>query len=548
MALLGLATAALTLFASFPTDVGGQMLFLLHRKDASLAFEKYLEHAAESGEHDFALLQQAGMRLLEQGIDSDDPETQLMCMFGAGVANTPDLLHILEKGIHTKEPRIQLTALNYLGKQNDDFADELVLEALSSPFLATRLEGCYQLAQKNHPSVLSHLQSLVVKVPDLVRALFPQIVVHLDGSNANQYLKQLLTDSNLDVRMEAILAVAKLRRDDFLPQIRKLASQVHFAQQECCALALGELKDTQSIPLLKNLRANPHKEVQLAAAIALYEMGEGELAFIENLARSEDLFAIAALGKLQEGKGVLRELIHHTDRDVRLNAILSLLQQGEAGPVEEILLPGNKDLGFMRTSSPGHGLQAWKTIPSHHHNTKGYSGLVGQTMGLRENVLIQCLELPEAQFLKIARHLITQRRTELIPLLVELLENKRSDAATALLKIGHQTAGDPFIRNYCTLALYRMREEGPYEQQLINWVKSAGDQVMIQFREDDGEPSLSTRHELTPEESSRFLVETFQTLAQAQNKAGIEALIHAMAYGNPKNRYALAGLLIRTTE
>ncbi|MCC5832000.1 MAG: HEAT repeat domain-containing protein [Chlamydiales bacterium] len=538
-----------TAFAAFPTEVGGQMLYLLHRGEAQSAFENYLKYARESEEHDFALLQQAGIRLLEQGIESGDPETQLMCMFGAGVANSPDLLPILEKGIHSKEPRIQLIALSYLGKQNDDLADRMLLHALSSPFLLTRLEGCYQLAQKNHPAVLMHLQSLMVKVPDFVRALFPQIVVHLDSSSANQYLRQLLADSHIEVRIEAILSAAKLGRDDFLPQIRNLAAQAQYAQQEACALALGELKDAGALPLLKELAESGRKEVRLAAAIALFELGEYEaLDSIKEQARLGDLFAITALGKLKEGKEILRDMISHAERDVRLNATLSLLQLGEAGPIEEILIPGGKDFGFTRLSSPGHGLSAWKTVPSHHQNTKKYPGIIQQTMSLRDKVLAQCIELPEPQFLKIARRVIAEKQTELIPLLVVLLENKRSDKSLVLLKEGQQKAGEPLIRNYCTLALYRLREEGPYEEQLINWVKSAASKLMIEFREEDEEPTLSIRHELAPEETSRFLVESFETLAQAQNQAGIEALLHAIAYGNPKNRYALAGLLIRTTE
>jgi HEAT repeat protein len=388
-----------------------------------------------------------------------------------------------------------------------------------------------------------------VKVPDLVRALFPQIVVHLDSSAANQYLKQLLVDPNVDVRVEAILSAAKLGRDDFLPQIRNLASQAHFAQQEACAIALGELKDTRGLPILKALAVNGRKEVELAALISLCALGEQKaLKPIEKMARSGNLFALAALGNLKEGKEILQEMIFHADRDVRLNAILSLLQQGVSCPIEEILIPGTKDFGFMRLSSPGHGLQAWKSIPSHRQNTKRYPGLIQQTMGLREKSLAQCIELPEPRFFEIARRIISENQTELIPLLVVLLENKRNEESLALLKEGQQKAGEPLIRNYCTLALYRLHEEGPYEERLINWSKSAGDKVLIEFREDDSEPSLSTRHELTPEEASRFFVETFETLAQAQNQTGVEALVHAMAYGNPKNRYALAGLLIRTTE
>ncbi len=547
--ILGSFLFSASLFADFPTEVSGQMLYLLHRGETAQAFKAYLDHAHESGSHDFTLLQQAGIRILETGIESDDTETQLMCMFGAGVANSPDLLPILEKGIHAKDQRTQLIAMNYLGRQHDDEADKLVIEALSSPFLLTRLEGCLQLAQKNHPAVLNHLQSLMVKVPDLVRALFPQIVVLLEGNSAHNYLRQLLTDTNIDVRIEAILSVAKEQRDDFLPQIRMLASQAHHAQQECCALALGELKDSASLPLLKELAKSQRNEVKLAAAIALIELGFNDyLDTVKQQAKDGNLFAINALGRLKEGKEILRPLSTHPDRDIRLNATLSLLQLGKVVPCNEILIPGKGDLGFMRISSPGRGLKAWKMVPSAHHNTKGYPALVEQTIALREKVLIQCLELPEEHFLATARLIMKEKQIELIPLLVTLLENAATDGALALLKEGQQRAGEPLIRTYCTLALFRLHEEGPYEEQLISWARSASDQDMIQFKEEEERTSLSSRHELTPEESSRLLVETFETLAQTQNQSGVEALVHAMAYGNPKNRYALAGLLIRTTE
>ena len=538
-----------SLWAQYPTEVSGQMLYLLHRGETQKAFEAYLDHAKESGEHDFALLQQAAIRLLEQGVEAEEPETRLMCMFGAGVANTPELLHILEKGLKSADQRTQLIALGYLGRQQDDEADQLIVEALSSPSLITRLEGCFILAQKNHPAILTHLQSLMVKLPDIARALFPQIVVHLDGESAHYYLRQLLTDTHMEVRLEAILAVAKLKRDDFLPQIRKLATLTHHASQEACALALGELKDRHSTPLLKQLVKSVRPEVRLAAAIALIELGESEyIEVVKQEALQENLFAIATLGKLKEGKSLLHQLAQNPDRDVRLNATLSLLQQGEVGALEEILLPGKRGLGFIRTPSPGRGLKAWRTIPSAHQNTKIYPGLVQQTLGLRERVLTECLELPEKEFLSICRQLIEAKQVELIPLLVTLLENKRSEGAIALLKEGQQKAGDPLMRNYCTLALYRMREEGPYEEALIQWARASGNHTIIEFRDEKSEASFSTKHELTPEETSRFLIETFEALAQAQNRAGIEALIDAIAYGNPQNRYALAGLLMRTTE
>jgi HEAT repeat protein len=552
MNLFNLLAALLPFFATFPIDVSGPILYALHRGETGKAFENYLNHVREGNPHDFALLQQAAKALLEQGISSKDPEIQLMCMFGAGVSTSPDLLPVLEKGIRSDDLRTQLIALSYLGKQQDDEADAILLEALSSPFLITRLEVLLQLAQKNHPAVLGHLYSLTVKVPDIVRTAFAQIAVHLEGIEASRYLHKLLTDADINVRAETILTVAIAGRDDFLPCLRTLASGASFAQQEAAALAFGELKDHGSLERLKELAESKQETVKLGAAIALYELGENRyLERIEAEAKNGVLFAIAALGKLKAGKETLFQLLAHHDRDVRLNASLSLLNHRDRRALdflEEILVEDGRDLGFWRLTSPGGGLKAWKIIASASQQTKNYPGLKGQTMGLRERVLSQCIEFEEDDFLKIAQLIFTKKQHPLIPLLVELLENRKSEAVIQFLKEGHQKAGAPLIRNYCTLALYRLKEEGPYEEQLICWVKARGGEELIRFREETDSPTFCGPHQLTPEETSRFLIEACETLASAQNLTGIDILLHTIAYGNPKNRYALAGLLLRTTE
>lgn len=539
--------------APYPEDVSGQMLYRIYQGDIVQAFQLYLDHAKEVKEHDFHLLQQAGMQLLEQGIASADPEIQLMCMFGAGVATSTEFLPILEKGIRSKVMRTQLVALSYLGRLQDDEADLLLLEALSSPFLLTRLEACLQLARKNHPATIAHLQSLLVKVPSPIRALFSQIAIHLDSAEGQSFIRQLLADSDLDVRIEALLAIAKENRDDFLPQIRNLATQAHHAQQESCAMVLGALKDQASHARLKEWSRSPRQSVRLAAAIALIQLGEKEpVALIEEEAKKGDLFAINALGELEAGKDVLLPLLGHPDRDVRINASAALFQMGDLSglPIlKEILIPGKRDLGVTRIHSPGRGLKAWKVIPSASHNTKAHPGLSQTTLGFRESILILALELPEEDFLKIIHLILEQKQEDLFPLAIELLQNRRSEKVLQLLKDGCQKTGLPFWRNYCTLALYRLKEEGPYEQNLINWVMQSAQTAIIRFKEEEEETAKwEGANGLSPEAASRFLVEAFEALASAQNDEGLQVLIKAVAYGNPKNRYALAGLLIRTTE
>ena len=56
------------------------------------------------------------------------------------------------------------------------------------------------------------------------------------------------------------------------------------------------------------------------------------------------------------------------------------------------------------------------------------------------------------------------------------------------------------------------------------------------------------QYQLTPQETSRLLVETYESLVQQQDQEGIALILDAIKSGNRKNRYALAGLLIRATN
>ncbi len=547
-----LLTSLFPLLASFPTEVSGQMLYALHRGEVEKAFEGYISYAEESQSQDFALLQQAAKALLEKGIASKDQEIELLCMFGAGVATSSEMIPLLERGLFSEEIRTQLIALSYLARLQDDAADRLLHNCLSSPLLLIRLEALLHLAERNNPSVIGHLLSLMPKVPVEIKPLFSQIAIHIEGGEGNRFLRQMLADPDLHVRVEAIQIVAEAGRDDFLPAIRTLALGASYLQQESCALAFGLLKDHLSIDKLKEWATSRQESVSLAATISLYQLGEiSYLSQIEEAAKKGSLFAISALGTLQEGKETLAELLHANDRDVRINAILSLLKSQDRralSHLEEILIEDLRDTAFWKVSSPCGGLKAWKTIPSGKSQEKSYPGILGQTLALREEVLIHCLEFEERVFLSIARRIFQKREQALVPIVIELLENKKSEHVIQFLKEGCQRAGAPLIRNYCTLALYRLNEEGPYEEQLISWIKASGSEELIRFKEENEKQPLIDSYQLNPEETSRFLIDVCEALASAQNQSGIFALIHTIAHGNPKNRYALAGLLMRTTE
>ena len=55
-------------------------------------------------------------------------------------------------------------------------------------------------------------------------------------------------------------------------------------------------------------------------------------------------------------------------------------------------------------------------------------------------------------------------------------------------------------------------------------------------------------YQLTPQETSKLLVDSFDAFLKTQDDKGIDIVLEAIQNGNPKNKYALAGLLIHATQ
>lgn len=539
------------LFAAFPDEESSRILHMTHKGQIEQALNRYLEHVGFEAEHDFGLLQTLGETILQRGSSSADPEVRELCLFGAGIAQSPHFIPILERGIRSSDMKSQLIAMNFLSKYLDDTADSLLIEALNSPFLLTRLEACYQLALKHNPIVVDHLMALYHKVPPQVRILFPQIVVFIDTPMANQMMQHYLADQDFLVRTQALVSIAKLRRDDFLPQVRSMAEHAHFVQQEASAFALGEMRDRSSIPILQRLATSKQDEVRLTALSALYKLGEQEAVTALNLeAQLGNLLAIAALAPIEEktSKKLLIDLARSSDRNIALNASLALLQQKHPASLQVLskLLTKN-GVGFTASPTPAGALVAWKIVTSAPQKEAKLTGILARSEMLRHQILTASIELPEESFLELAESIFDSQDKTLIPPLVELLANHRSSKTLDLLRQMQQKAGAPYIRNYCNLALYKLGERGPYEEKLIEWIQQNEQSMLIQLKEEKAK-ERQTQFSLTAEESSRFFIEALEALLLRQSYKGVETLIHTIAYGNPKNRYALAGLLIRTTE
>lgn len=529
--------------------------YLMQSKEIDAAVELYEEYKADLGRHDFEILQRMALIILEQGVRSSDHEIQLLSLFGASIAGLESSIDILEQGIRSINGETQMASIQFLARMQDDRCDELLTKAMASPFLMARMEAGFHLATRKHRKAAGHIEALMYRIPHEFWFYFPQFFALIGTSDAITILRQLMEDRFSMVRVEAILCAARYGRDDLLPKIRAHATHLGTDEQEAAAAALGILKDSKSIPQLQKLSCASRVNIQLAALRSLYNLGDSSaLEKILPIAKSGNLFAIQLLGEMQGSEESLAELVRSDNIHIRINAAIALLKRRDVRSlpvIEEILLRDTRDLGFQPQASLGRSMTAWKVVPSleHHQKSLPYD-LCGISLNLREQLLIQCLELPQNDFLYIAHRIFDMRQYDLVPLLVSLLENHQSEETVKLLIQKAHQAGAPHIRAYCNLSLYRLNQPGPYEQAICNWISHAKKSEMIRFR-----PSIpfnmrpeDSPYELTPEESSRLLIEAYQTLSDRHDTRAIDMLLNAIKEGHPKNRYALAGLLIRAIQ
>ncbi len=523
--------------------------------DSRRAFQLYDEYYREGGQHNLEILHELGLMILAEGYANQDPEIQLMTIFGAGVSLNERASYILEDGLKSKLPNVQLISLNFIARNQNSRSIDAFNRALASEFFPVRLEAVYHLAMMKHPSAVGQTESLMQKVPRELYPIFPQIFAIVGNYDAIKVLQRLLVDPDINVRVEAIRNIAKYHRDDLLPQIRNLATHHHVMQQEASAIAMGQLKDDSSIPRLRELAQSSTDAVRLAALKSLHEMEQPEARLaIEKLAKEGNTFAISLLGSIPESKPTLYKILKSQNFTFRANAALALLELKDSAcipVVTQILIKDAKDLVCVKVQTQGRGLSAWKIVPSARQNFKEDPIAFELSLNLREEILYESMNLPEKDFLSIAHLILSNNQNDLVPTLVHLLENLQTAEAIALLKTHREKIGAPLIRNYCNLALFRLKEPGPYAEALREWISSWQNQNLIQLRPYlpwELRDVLDHQYQINAHDVSRLLIESFEAFSQKRDDKGIEVLLHAIQYGNPKNKYALAGLLMLTAQ
>ncbi len=563
--LLCVATALFSALA-FPVDAApaasavdtkgmpARVLFLMRRGYVTEGIDLYRTYAQALGRPDHDLLQNMGLVLLDYGATCDCPETQLLAIFGAGVAAHDRATHVIIEGLCNRNPQIRLAAVNLLAQRQTDTTDELVSRAITSEDALIRLEAVYLLAKKKHRGAVGQAEALMCKLPCLVWPLFAEIFATIGDARSIRQLRRLMNHQEQSVRLAAIFAAADHGRDDLIPQIRQLSTHLDAGQQEACAAALGKLADEGAVERLKEMANSKTAHVSLSANLALFQLGHLEYAKpIQKLASEGHLLAIFTLGQVEGSEDLLAQLCRTDNPQIQLNATFALLQLGDSRCLpflRRLLINSCQTHLYVRCLSHGKTLTAWKCIPIASLSADSAPFALELSKKMREIALTLALDLPESDFLVLADSIFEQQQNDLVPTLVTLLENLGSDDAISLLQKYQEKIGAPLVRNYCNLALFRLGVEGPYADALKRWVHDQCQVDLIRFRpmvpwelRDPGH-----EHQLTPEETSRLYLATVETLASRQDDHGTQALLDLIKDGNPKNRYPLAGLLIRAVQ
>jgi len=529
-----------------------QILFLMHENHPYEAFSQYQE-IFHGKKHDFDLLRKMAFIMLQQGSKSLDDQIRRLTIFGAGISSSSYAIDILKTGVNCREPQTQMLSLNFLSQFPEDKVTDLILNtALTSEFLPIRMEAAYFLAEKKHTAAIGIIDALMHRLPYVFKPYFPLYFALIGTPESLTILKNFLNDSNIDARIETVLAIGRFHLDDLLPFIRQKALQSSVEEQEAYASAFAQLNDSKSIPILKKMANCSFETTKLAALKALFHLGDTSAKQeIEKIANNHNLFAINILADIPGSEVCLKELLKTNNEIVKLNTALALLKRKDFSSLTHLtkfLLQDNDDIAYMPSLSPGRTLFFCKpkVVSAEKKEIRDEESYI--SLAYRETVLKETLELPEEYFLNIASLILDNNQTDLVPLLTVLLENHQSEKTIALLQKNTQKLGAPLIRDYCNLAMFRMNKEGSYEEYVTRWIAQSNQEEIIELFTPSSIKQKYTQYQLTPKETSRLLLEMYVALAAKQQEKSIEAIVEGIKNANTKNRYVLAGILIKALD
>ncbi len=551
-AYLSIALSASFLFSDFEEQ---RIHFLIAKKEYKQAIDFYLKEVAIKGVHNSEILKDLSKTIIESAIESPDSKEQMLGLYGLMMSNSNDVGYDFSKLITSKDPYVEMLTIQYLSRWSEDLIETWLNRAMSSPFLQVRLLALGELVQIKSKLALSHIESLYFRLPEVFRPIFANYYAALGTPHSLKILRQMLSDPHSEMKVATLLSICQFGRDDFKEDIRKILTQPDPQVQESAIFASCTLHDLKSIDQIKAMIQSTHPNLKLAALIGLnhfHDLSHNDKLF--ELAEQGDLFAIFSLGKIEGSDAILAKLSLHPDFNVRLNALMGLMEKKHPlakNCLLQFLAYHSLYDGLAPNFSLGKTQNSLKLFPAYQkqfEKSKEFAHYItGMTQMIRQQLLIQSMELKESEFLEVAQFIFEHEILDLIPPLVHLLENYHSQETIEMLKKMAQKVGSPRTRLYCLIALARLKNTTFYDQ-FFDWLQNQNQQSIIQlnaFDTQDSNQKNIDRFFLTPDENSQLLIEAYETLVYLHDEKCFSILLNALLHAPKENHPVLAGLLLK---
>jgi HEAT repeat protein len=412
-------------------------------------------------------LEELSTQLFQKLATSKEPDTVIMTLLATASCHHPLSRTISRALIREEHPIIQLAAVQALSALNTSDADYILTEALRSDYPVIRLEAGWRIACKRTHDAFFHIDALSHKLPDVFHPYMPELFA-IEGSLGSLHrLRQLLFDPNEEVIIETLVAIGRHNISTMGPLVVSMEPRSP-AVLEAQAFALRVCDSESARGRLHKLATHTDPCVQIQAALSLIFLHETEYqSTISDLAKSDNLFAIAALGACPDPLTDFK--LDNQSQASHLNLSLSLLNQKDPHCIPELktLLSLPDDQMLYESSSVGHSLSHWDIVSIGAFDAELWPTMKEQSLVAKEALLIQTLELNEASFEDISATVFEEGRVDLYPCLLQLLENQRSEATVQLLRREANRVGAPYNRAFATLALVRLGIEND-EQELVS--------------------------------------------------------------------------------
>ena len=491
---------------------------------------------------------------LEKGLKSRDIEENLIALYGLLISDympsTQILLSLLKKNHFVTQSYL----LQVLQKNLSYSAEEILTQAGHSMFFPIRLQALYQLTQRQEANSLTKIQALRQKFHKTYHFIFTPLIAAHRSKESEEELKRILKEPSSHLRSSALLEIGNQHIHSLLPEVKKAFTHVNPIEKESAIFALSCYPDLKLYDLLKKETISTNDHLALASHLALWRLG-----FIDHkkeilaLAQKNNPFALFLLHKMHEETPILVKALKNKDKTIWINALWGLLHHKDIRvlpELEKLLLIDPLDSVINIEHSPAHTMHHLIIESPSIINDADLEKELAITLHLQKLCLSLLSRYPEEEVLKFCKRLLSTNKHPFQRELIHTIENIKSEKSLDLLRSLSFSIGSPLKRGYALTALYRKSTHIKDQERFYKWLKSqSGDSIIKFSKTADPLSNLHvTPYELSPEEHTGLISEALLTASTSHEEKYLNLIIELFNTCHKKNRYALAGILMKAIQ